>query len=876
MALAPGTRLGPYEIVAAVGAGGMGEVYRGRDTRLDRTVAIKVLPDSVAGSPDRLARFEREAKTLAAFNHTNIAQIYGLEQGALAMEFVEGEDLSQLISRGPVPVDEALAIAAQIADALEAAHEAGIIHRDLKPSNVRVREDGTIKVLDFGLAKALEPSTAVSAISAPTSTSPAITELGVILGTAGYMSPEQARGKAVDKRVDIWAFGVVLYEITTGRRPFDGDTVTEAIAALLKSEPDWTAVPPRLHRLLKSCLEKDPKRRLRDIGDWRRLLDDATPPSHRTFGRWAWLTWGAGVVGLAAAGVLAAVHFNERPVVARPVRFSVPAPVQMTFELGFAVAPDGRRVAFIARDVAGVSRLWIRDFDSLDARVLAGTDGARSPAWKPDGQFIAFVVDRWLRKVPVAGGPVVTLHEAASDNAIGSATWSQHGDILFGGIRTGALRRVPESGGAVSTVSVVDTSRQEIAHGLPMFLPDGRHFVYVRVSRTGEHNGLFVGSLDRKPEEQETNRLLEADSQAAYVQTGEGTGRLLFLRRGTLLSQGFDLDRRSLSGEARPVADGIGNSGAFGFFSASPAALVYRTGPVTGAGRPMQLTLIDRQGQRLSEIGNSNAFESIELSPDGSRAAVEYSTISNPDLWVIELARGVATRLTSHPGVDRSHIWSPDGGHIAFQSNRSGVFDLYVKPSSGVGEEELLLKSSSNKTPTSWSSDGQILLYTAADPATRSDIWLVPLRGDRTPVALLRTEFTEFGARFSPDMRWIAYVSNVSGEAEVYVRSFDQSAPTAAPRSLTRVSQAGALLVRWRRDGRELIYHDMAGNVMAVEALPGDTFQLGVPRKLFTLPSLGPWDMTGNGQRFAVPVPTQASVLTAMTVVLNWTSGLGK
>ena len=622
MALAPGTRVGPYEIVAAVGAGGMGEVYRGRDTRLDRTVAIKVLPDSVAGDPDRLARFEREAKTLAALNHTNIAQIYGLEQRALAMEFVEGEDLSQLVSRGPLPVDEALGLAGQIADALEAAHEHGIIHRDLKPSNIRVRADGTVKVLDFGLAKALEPPSAMSASASPTITTPAMTEVGVILGTAGYMSPEQARGKGVDKRADIWAFGVVLYEMTTGRRPFDGEGVTEALAAVLKSEPDWTLVPPRLQRLVKSCLEKDPKRRLRDIGDWRRQLDDATAVGQPPGVRRSWLPWVAAAAALAAAAVIAVRHFTETPAVAEPVRFHVQAPAQMAFEPGVSVAPDGRRVAFVARDAAGIARIWVRDFDSLDSRLLAGTEGGRSPTWRPDGQFIAFAVDRWLKKVAVAGGPVVTLCEISTAYELGSGTWNQHGDILFGGVRGGPVRRVSEAGGPVSAVTAVDPSRSELTHGLPTFLPDGRHFIYLRVARLAESSGLFVGSLDRKPEEQSPDRLIEAESQGSYVDAGSGQGRLLFLRKGTLFAQSFDVNRLLTSGEARPVAEGIGNTGALGFFSASPGALVYRTGPVSGAGRQAQVTWLDRQGRPGSEIGSPSAFESIELSPDGVYAAV--------------------------------------------------------------------------------------------------------------------------------------------------------------------------------------------------------------------------------------------------------------
>ena len=522
MSLRPGDRLGPYEVLAAIGAGGMGEVFRGRDTRLDRDVAIKVLPDAVARDPERLARFEREAKTLAALNHPNVAQIYGLEGGALAMEFVEGEDLSVRISRGPVPVDEAVAIAAQIADALEAAHELGIIHRDLKPSNIRVREDGAVKVLDFGLAKALaSPSTLIDAPSSPTITSPALTELGVVLGTAAYMAPEQARGKRVDKRADIWAFGVVLYEMVTGRRTFDGETVNESLAGVMKSEPEWAPVPPELRRLLRSCLEKDPKKRLRDIGDWRRQLDD---PAHATAPRAtrrSWLPWSVAAAVAIAATALAIVHFGESPATTRPVSFQIQPPPGNTLALGLAVSPDGLRIAFTARDADNVMRLWIRDVDAVEARAIAGTEGVVSIFWSPDGKFVGFTVGAAMKKVAIEGGPVLPICTVASANAMGRGAWSPGGMIVFGGTTGGVIRQVSESGGPITALTALDRARADVVHGLPAFLPDGRHFLYTRVTNDETTAGIFIGEINRKPEDQGLTRLVAASNAEVYARREE-------------------------------------------------------------------------------------------------------------------------------------------------------------------------------------------------------------------------------------------------------------------------------------------------------------------------------------------------------------------
>jgi len=870
MSLLPGTRLGPYEVIAAVGAGGMGEVYRGRDTRLDRTVAIKVLPDAVARDPERLARFEREAKTLAALNHTNIAQIYGIEENALAMEFVEGEDLSARIARGPLPIDEALDVARQIAEALDAAHALGIVHRDLKPSNIRIREDGIVKVLDFGLAKALSPAVdLVGATSAPTVTSPAVTGLGAILGTAVYMAPEQAKGRAVDKRGDVWAFGVVLYEMVTGRRPFDGETVSEVLAAVIKSEPDWSPVPPRLRRLLTSCLEKDPKRRLRDIGDWTRQLDEPSASRQRVSSG-TWLASSAAALLLVALGGLGVTHFREAAPTLEAVRFQIPAPDGSSFEPGLAVAPDGRRVAFVARDEKGTTRLWLRDFGALESRPIAGTEGARNVFWKPDGSFVAFVVDRALKKVPVAGGPVVIVCEGPSANVMGSVAWGTSGVILVGGTTAGAVRRVAESGGDLTPVTALDSTRGDAAHGLPSWLPDGRHFVYLRASLLGQ-SGIFVGSIDKTPEDQLRDPILKIESRGLFAEMGPHGGRLLFLRNGTLMAQPFDVDRLALTDQAVRIAEDVGNNGANGDFSATKAALAFRTGGESGTGRESRLTWLDRHGNPVQVLGVAQSVLIIEIAPDGRRAGITLTPGMNSDVWLAEMDPYKLVRLTTNPTNDRASIWSPDGLSIVFHSNRNGgTSDLFVKPVNTTGEEVLLLQSDQPKVPTSWSRDGRFLLYSTLPGPGASDVWVRPMDGGRTPTSILHTGAFEAAARFSPDGRWIAYQSNRSGRSEIYVQSFDPTSPASPAGTVRQVSTNGGSNPNWPRDDKELFFVAPGGKMMAVDVTTVPTLKVGTPRELFQLPQGAAWDVAPDGKRFLVAVPTGEESKAPITVVVNW------
>ena len=887
MSLAPGIRVGHYEILAPIGAGGMGEVYRARDTRLKREVALKVLPDAFAGDPERMARFQREAEALAALNHPNIAQIYGVEERALAMELVEGKTLA-----GPLPLETALNYARQIAGALEAAHEKGIIHRDLKPANIKVTPQGVVKVLDFGLAAIAQASagSASSAADSPTLTiSISPTVPGMILGTAAYMSPEQARGKPVDKRADIWAFGVVLYEMLTGQCLFEGETISDTLIEVATKEPDWDRVPQKVRRLLRRCLEKDPKKRLRDIGDVESLLEDApqegtvrSAPSASRLGLVASIV--AVVVTLALAA-LAFIHFREKPPdLPEPVRFQIPAPEKSSFTVGACVSPDGRRIAFPATGQDGRTVLWVHSLDSLESRPLAGTEGnAGQVFWSPDSRFIGFVVSDKLKKVAASGGPPQTVCDLPASWRGGG--WSRDGVIVFGVMGKG-LMRVSEAGGAASPLTTLDSSRQEMFHANPSFLPDGRHFVYMGLSTALEKSGMYLGSLDAKPEQQGSKRLVATISNAAYAPSSDpNLGHLLFVREGTLMAQAFDARRLELTGEAVPIAEGLPETGRPLFSVSTTGVLVYRGGvvylPTT------HLTWFDRAGKILETVGEPGQYNSLALSPDGTRVVFDRNDPrvagrglgglrGNTDIWLHEFSRGTSTRLTFDPGYDWMAVWSPDGNRIIFVSDRDGFFNLYQKVSSGAGIEEGLLKSSGTKYPYDWSQDGRFLLYAVA--AQKYDLWVLPLTGDdRKPMPYLQTESSAFQARFSPDSRWVAYTSDESGKYEVYVRPFP-----AASGGKWMVSRGGGNQPRWRRDGKELFYISADSKLMAVDvAAASGTFQAGIPKALFAAPIWGGgatnnvtrYDVTADGKKFLInslPTETTATPSSPITVVLNW------
>jgi Tol biopolymer transport system component/predicted Ser/Thr protein kinase len=875
MSLVTGTTLGPYEIVASIGAGGMGEVYRARDTRLGRDVAIKV-------SAERFTeRFEREARAIASLNHPNICTLYDVGPDYLVMEYVEGPTLAERIRQGAIPPEESLAIARQIADALEAAHEGGIVHRDLKPGNVKIKPDGTVKVLDFGLAKLADPPEAGQRREdSPTVTiDSAATRAGVILGTAAYMSPEQVRSKRVDKRADIWAFGVVLYEMLTGQRLFEGETVSETLIEVATKEPDWARIPAvpgkNLRRLLRRCLEKDPKRRLRDIGDAWELLDEGGQDSGRApakgLHRWVWP--GAAALLFLIAGMVSFIHFREtQPPRAEVVRFQIPGMETNTPLATPVVSPNGRMIAYSARDPAGRNVVWVRSLDALDTRALPGTDDAgQGLFWSPDSRLIGFPALGKLKKVAVSGGPPQTLCDIPRYFAGGA--WSRDGVIIFGSFGYG-LRRLSESGGTPSPLTVPDPSHGS-THESPSFLPDGRHFIYS--VQSAEHSGIYLGSLQASLDRQSSKLLISTTADALYAPSDDpAIGYLLFPSETSLLAQPFDNRRMELAGEAVPIAEGFGIERRGNFSASENGVLVYRTGsrfPVT------QLQWFDRTGKMLGGVGEPGRYDSVTLSPDGTKAAVAHASGGSLDIWIDELVHGTSQRLTFDPASDMMAVWSPDGSRLVFASNRAGVYDIYEQASSGVGSEDVLLKSGEPKYPYDWSPDGRWLLYGVL--GANLDLWVVhPAAGERKPVRYLASQFNKSQARFSPDGRFIAYTSNESGKNEVYVQPFPEAS---GGKSL--VSQDGGNQPQWRRDGKELFYISADSKVMAVDITTTPVFRNGNPKPLFVAPIWGGlptlnvtrYGVTPGGQKFLInTLASKAPPPSPITVVLNWQMGLKK
>jgi Tol biopolymer transport system component/predicted Ser/Thr protein kinase len=866
------SQIAHYRITSKLGEGGMGAVYRATDTKLNREVAIKVLPDSFAAAPDRLARFTREAQVLASLNHPNIAAIYGVEDRALVMELVEGETL-----QGPLPLDTALDYARQIGEALEAAHEKGIVHRDLKPANIKVTPEGRVKVLDFGLAKAMSEDTQAPANSAnsPTLTMRA-TMAGIIMGTAGYMSPEQARGKAVDKRADIWAFGVVLYEMLTGERLFDGETVSDSLAAVLTREPDLGRVPVRVRRLLQSCLEKEPRKRLRDVGDAWRQLEEApavvAPVPRAKSSRWPWIAF---AVAAAAAGAVSLMHFNERPTPAPVVRFTISPPDKGQFGAWLALSPDGKYLAFPARGEDLRIRLWLRSLDSPELKPIAGTDGASNSAvfWSHDNRTLVFQWQGKLRKVDIAGGPPQTLCDAPQ--TVLGGVWTADGAILFGTNNTG-IQRVPASGGTPIAVTRVDAARRETFHTDPILLPDGRHFLYFRHSTLAENQGLYVGSLDAKPEEQNLRQILAIGFSPAYApprRRGEH-GRLLFLREGTLMAQTFDAGRFELTGDATPLVPQVGSSLSRSFVSVSPSGtLAWRSGGTAVT----QFEWLDRDGHAVGRIGEPGYNTDVALSPDGARLAYSRAAPgeSTRQVWVVDVARGIQTRLTFLPQGAWSPAWSPDGRYLAYSgSNTRGV---WVQESTA-GNEPRELNAGVTATVSQWSPDGRYIIYTSA--LKGYDVLAMPsplAPGEVKAIAPADSPFNEFHGQVSADARWIAYNSDESGRPEIYVRPFP---PGDGRSGRWLISSGGGIQPRWRRDGRELYYIE-GQKVMAVDVKSsGSAFEAATPHALFSSPAIFgagatfQYDVTADGKKFVVVTPAENAASSPIVVTLNWEAGL--
>jgi eukaryotic-like serine/threonine-protein kinase len=897
MTLQPGARLGPYEILSALGAGGMGEVYCARDPRLGRDVAIKVLPRTFSADVDRLHRFEQEARAAAALNHPNILAVFDIgthaETPFIVSELLEGETLRERVNAGPVAVRKAIELALQVVHGLAAAHEKGITHRDLKPENVFVTRDNRVKILDFGLAKLTQDHAALEPAS-ETATMPSPTQPGVVLGTVGYMAPEQVRGLTVDRRADLFAFGAILYELLSGGRAFRRDTAAETMTAILNADPPdlngaAAPIPPALVRIVNRCLEKNPSERFQTATDLAFALDglsDASSvstaaPVVRHRGHGTWLAWGATAFLLVTLAPVAYQHVRERPPAApSPMRFQIPPIVELALPANFGVSRDGRHLAFVGRGADGIVRLWIRTMDSLEVRPLLGAEANPAtppPFWSPDGRFVAFDAGGKLKKMDVSGG----LPQALCDLpgvAVGGS-WNRDGDIIVGNT-AGGLLRVRETGGAASPVTAIDPSRKEEFHLLPTFLPDGRHFVYLRIAPGAPDNsGTYVGTLDAKPEAQSAQRLLPYEVGLTYAEAGgAGPGRLLFLREGTLMAQPFDAKRLALAGDPAPLAERVGSFRDGGFFASSDnGVLVYRT-----AESDSQLAWFDRQGTMSSRVSEPGGFRAAALSADGTRAVASRTNpqdTSKADLWLFDLSRaGGATRLTLGTGIAEYPIWSRDGKRIVFTFGNNV---LRQKLASGEGDEQELVRSISAGVvqATDWSPDGRFLLYTiAASMATTLDLWVLSGQ-DPKPVPFVRTQFAEHQGRFSPTGRWVAYVSDESGRSEVYVRGFteDFSSGSASTGGRVLVSRGGGTAPRWRGDGRELFYLAPDGKMMAVEVIAQQEFTGGTPTPLFqTPPGAIVGDVTADGKRFLLVTPVGPSASVPFTVVLNWTAALKK
>jgi eukaryotic-like serine/threonine-protein kinase len=901
-----GKTLSHYRITSALGAGGMGAVYRATDSTLGRDVAIKVLAPEVATNPDRLARFKREAHLLASLNHPHIAAIYGFEEvdgtPFLALELVEGEDLRQRLARGAVPLDEALEIAVQIAEALEEAHNKGIVHRDLKPANIKLTPDGRVKVLDFGLAKAWTGDDADRSSSPDVSRSPTVTKMGTIagaiLGTAGYMSPEQARGRPVDRRTDVWAFGVVVWEMLTGHALFTADTTTNVIAAVVGKEPDPAALPngtpPALRRLLSRCLRKDARTRLPDIGAARLELQDLLAGAAneaaasrgeideawraarrgRARERRAWLAVTAALGGLSAFLVHRRVTEAPEPRPAAHFVLDTPESSSIIDKYPLAVSPDGRHIAFVAVSPDG-NRMWVRSLGAPDARVLPGTSGSEGGHfWSPDSTSIAFAVAGELRKVAIMGGTVQRIC-ALPKKGFDEGTWSRQGTIVFStstGAPDACLYTVSDRGGEARPLTTLDRSREETSHHWAQFLPDGRHFVFQVASARDENSGLFVASLDAPAE----RRRIRPENTRFQLVAG---GYLLFLQGGTLLAQRFDAERLVASGEPVPIATSVAAFSEYPSWGSFSASSTGRLAWLSSQGNDVQLVWVDRAGRRIESLGDPARYGQVVLSPDGRRVAVEVQDADGRfDLWTIDAARGVRSRLTSDPADDRDPVWSPDGREVIFSTETHGDLNLVRKGLLGLEpaaplEGGIGQGAGDLEIAKEWLREGNTLLYLTI--AAERVLWAASLGKSEPPEALAKG-FSVDQPHVSPDGRWLAYISTESGRYEVYVQPFRR------PGERLRVSANGGGQPRWRGDGKELFYLGLDGSLMRVDVRTGPAgLELGMPQTLVAARDFGAvlegpdytdYGVTSDGQRFLVKRPIEGSERPRVHVLLDWPS----
>jgi len=897
LAIRTGQRLGPYEILSAIGAGGMGEVYRARDTRLDRIVAVKILPDHLANRAELRERFDREARTVASLNHPHICSLFdiGHQDGIdfLVMEYLEGETLAERLKKA-LPLDQVLQNAIEIADALDKAHRKGITHRDLKPSNIMLTKSGS-KLLDFGLAKLRQESkTSIPLSELPTAKS-AVTVEGTILGTLQYMAPEQLEGKEADARTDIFAFGAVVYEMATGKKAFEGKSQASLIAKILEIDPPAISslqpmMPPALDRVIKRCLSKDPENRwqtardleleLKSVAEGPQAAAVATVNPARLLSRRNLIT---GLAFLVFGAILGFAVWYLKPSPALPpqpvARFVVLPPEKSSFNPNpnfVTVSPDGSKLAFVVGGDTGTSgstssQLWVRPLDSLSAEPLVGTEGANQPFWSADSRFLVFFAAGKLKKKEVGGGPTQILCDVVGDG--GNGDWNREGVILFApnNQASGPIYRLPAAGGSPTAVTMVDTSQGETGHLWPRFLPDGKHFIYLALNREKVKSAIRVSSIDSNT----SMFLLNAQSFIQYAPPGY----LLFQRDATLMAQSFDAQSLRLTGDAFPVAENVQINPANGrgaFTVSANGVLAYR-----GSGSlDTQLAWFDRNGKQLGHLGEAAGHISPRLSPDGKRLVFTRATdaFTPGDIWVLDLSRNTETRLTFDSGHDSSPVWSPDGSRIAFFSDRNNVYGIYQKNVNGAGQDEMLSGLGSFAILEDWSLDGRYLTLMSTDKGGR-DVWILQLTGEWKLIPFLNSRFAERHSQLSPDSRWMAYVSDESGNNQIYVQRFPEG------NGKWQVSTSGGVQPRWRRDGKELFYLAPDGKLMAAAVKAGTNFEAGKPEALFQtrIFGLGPsarysqqYDLTADGQRFLINEGLSDLNSAPITVVLNWTAGLKK
>jgi len=878
-----------YRVQAKIGAGGMGEVYRARDTRLERDVAMKVLPEAVARDTQRMARFEREAKVLASLNHPNIAHIYGVEESsgtrALVMELVGGQDLAERIRQGPLPPEEALPIAKQIAEGLEYAHERGVIHRDLKPANIKLTPDGHVKLLDFGLAKALEPEAPEEELQNSPTLSAAATRAGMLLGTAAYMSPEQARGKSVDRRTDIWAFGCLLFEMLTGKSPFAGETTSDTLASVIRAEPDWSlvpdTVPARIRELLRRCLQKDPKQRLQAIGEARIAIEAALasapesaivgsvaePPTWRRALPWA-------VAAIVSVLALAALYWRpSEPEPRQVMRLSLALPEPLAGILDpnpgspIALSPDGSQIAFVGSVAGKVPQLFLLPLDQRAAVPLAGTDNAVEPFFSPDGQWIGFFALGRLFKVSLQGGPTIQLADAQVPHG---AAWADNDTIIYAPDFGSGLMRVAAAGGKPQALTTPNGKEQEVSHRWPQVLPGGKAVLFtiqLATQTTYDESRVAVLSL----ESGKWRTLLEGGSYARYVPSGH----IVYAHSGSLMAAPFDLQHLQVSGKPVPVLEGLvttaATSGGAEYDIAPSGLLAY----VVGTARVPERSLVwvDHQGAGKKLPAPLNNYSNPRISLDGKLLAVQIASSGPSNIWVYDFDRNTLTRLTFGAGSNANPIWAPDGRRVIYRSIQ-GSPSFRWKPADGSGSEEMLLNLDLNapgSQPFSVSPDGKILLYGRSSPAGVIGTYTLSLDGRSALQPYLLATYRIAEAEFSPDGRWVAYVSNESGRDEVYVQPFP------GPGGKWMISVDGGSYPRWARDGREIFFLN-GTKMMSVAVETRSTFKAGTPRLLFEnrgYAGLGNYDVAPDGQHFLMIMQEDAAATpNELNVVLNWTEEL--